>query len=115
MFENILFYPIFLSQILLISYYYPKKIISRMKFVLETYPPEQYPKLYVKPMGFYKHVVKTFKIANQIILAIGIVGIIGLGYLDMSHEGSIAEVIPIIYFMIQILPVFHFQSPQHHP
>ncbi len=106
MFENILFYPIFLSQILLISYYYPKKIISRMKFVLETYPPEQYPKLYVKPMGFYKYVVRTFKIANQIILAIGIVGIIGLGYLDMSHEGSIAELIPLIYFMIQILPVF---------
>jgi hypothetical protein len=106
MFENILFYPIFLSQILLISYYYPKKIISRMKFVLEKYPPEQYPKLYVKPIGFYKNVVRIFKISNQVILAIGIVGIIGLGYLDMSHEGSIAEVIPIIYFMIQILPVF---------
>ncbi len=106
MFENILFYPIFLSQILLISYYYPKKILSRMKFVLEKYPPEQYQKLYVKQRGFYKYVVRIFKISNHVILAIGIVGIIGLGYLDLSHEGSIAELIPVIYFMVQILPVF---------
>ena len=106
MLENILFYPIFLSQILLISFYYPKKIFNRMTFVMEKYPPEQYPKLYVKPMGFYKNVIRTFKIANQIILVIGIVGIIGLGYLDLSHEGSISELIPAVYFMIQILPVF---------
>jgi hypothetical protein len=77
-----------------------------MQFVLEKYPPEQYPKLYLKPIGFYKYVVRIFKISNHVILAIGIVGIIGLGYLDMSHEGSIAELIPLIYFMIQILPVF---------
>ncbi|MBL1214306.1 MAG: hypothetical protein HND52_13185 [Ignavibacteriae bacterium] len=106
MFENILFYPIFLSQILLISYYFPKKILTRTKLVLQNYPPEQYPKLYVKPIKFYNSVLRSFKIANQIILAIGIAGIIGLGYLDMSHEGSIAEFIPLIYFMIQILPVF---------
>ena len=43
---HILFYALFLSQIILISYYYPKQIIKRIDGVLKNYPPEDYPKLY---------------------------------------------------------------------
>ena len=34
--EHMLFHVVFLSQILLISFYYPRKILSRMRYVFET-------------------------------------------------------------------------------
>ena len=43
--SNNLFYIVFLGQILLISYYFPRKLLERMQYVLETYPPAAYPKL----------------------------------------------------------------------
>jgi hypothetical protein len=46
--SNVIFYIAFLGQIFLVSYYFPGKILARIKFVRETYPPEQYPRLYPK-------------------------------------------------------------------
>jgi len=43
---DIIFYAIFISQIFLISYYYPKKTYDRNMYVLRNYPASKYPKLY---------------------------------------------------------------------
>ena len=39
--DNILFYAVFLSQILLLSFYFPRKMLKRISYVLATYPPSQ--------------------------------------------------------------------------
>jgi len=44
--DNILFYFVFLGQIILISFYFARKILSRMRYVVKTYPQSKYPKLY---------------------------------------------------------------------
>jgi len=44
--EQLIFYVVFLSQILLISFYFPRKVLQRIRFIVETYPPSTHPRLY---------------------------------------------------------------------
>ena len=44
------FYTVFLSQIFLVSIYYPGKLCRRIEYVRTNFPPARYPKLY--PAGF---------------------------------------------------------------
>ena len=52
--SNNLFYIVFLGQILLTSWYFPRRLLGRMQHVLDTYPPSQYPKLYPRPVEEYR-------------------------------------------------------------
>ena len=40
--EDILFHVVFLSQIILVSFFMPRKMLNRIKYVFETYPPSKY-------------------------------------------------------------------------
>ena len=51
--EHMLFHVVFLGQVVLVSFVLPRKILARMAFVFETYPPETHPKLYPRPMEHY--------------------------------------------------------------
>jgi len=104
--ENIIFYIIFLSQILLISYYYPKQVLDRMTTVLEKHPPDQYPKLYPRPHSFYTQGQKRYRVLNHVILALGFGLLIAIGYWDYSTGGEINNMIPFGYWMIQGIPMF---------
>ena len=68
--EHTLFHIVFLSQILLISAYFPRKILGRMKYVFETYPPSTYPKLYPVPVNVVEKGLRTYRIMNLPILLI---------------------------------------------
>jgi len=103
--DNILFYLVFLSQILLISFYYPRQILGRIKYVLETHPPEEYPKLYTKPIEYYKTRQSIYRIINQIIFVIGLTLIVAIGLWDYSSDGTVSEAIPAVYFFIQMVPL----------
>ncbi len=61
--SNNLFYVAFLSQIFLMSYYFPNKLLARMRHVLTTYPPAAYPKLYPKPIEQYER--RELGLVNQ--------------------------------------------------
>ena len=63
--NNILFLIVFLSQIFLLSLYFPMKILGRMRYVRKTYPPSQYPKLYTKPIEYYEKEQRNYQITNQ--------------------------------------------------
>ena len=43
---QMLFHVVFLSQVLLVSFYLPRKILGLVQHVVEKYPPSRYPKLY---------------------------------------------------------------------
>ena len=58
--EHMLFHVVFLGQVLLISFYFPRKMLSRMRYVFETYPPSTYPKLYPKPVEYYKKAQRNY-------------------------------------------------------
>jgi hypothetical protein len=107
--ENILFYFLFLGQILLISWYFPRKLLGRMKSVLETYPPSEYPKLYPKPLEYYKLGHWVFKLINRVILLLGFIILFAIIFVvdhaGFADDGYISEAWPAAFGMIQFLPL----------
>lgn len=104
-----IFYAVFLGQIYLISIYYPGKIAARILYVLDNYPPSDYPKLYPsdqnKPevirskLGFYKAY-------NTVVASIGfavLIAMLALGYRPSPKGGD--EIFVMLYFFLQAMPL----------
>ncbi len=117
--SNNLFYVAFFSQIVLMSYYFPNKILARMQHVLRTYPPTGYPKLYPKPIEQYKMAHLAFKYVSRFILLLGFLilyaTIFWVDHSTFADDGYISELWPAIYGMIQFLPfmVVEFSEFSH--
>ena len=103
--DNILFYFVFLSQIFLISFYFPRKILSRIRYVVETYPPSKYPKLYPRPIEYYEKGQRNYRIMNQVIIVVGLILMFAFGLWGYPTEGKIVRLIPVIFGLIQVLPL----------
>lgn len=106
--HDALFYIVFLSQIVLISYIMPKKILGRMRHVVRTYPPDEYPKLYPKPIERYRAAHRAYRMANQAIVLLGIGILLAIIFVvdhsTFADDGFISEAWPAGYGMIQFLP-----------
>jgi hypothetical protein len=102
--DNILFYVVFISQILLISFYYPRKILSKISYVLKTYPKSEYPKLYPKQTTYYQRGMLMYRVINIIILLTGFILLFEIGRWDYSSDRNISEAFPLAYFFIQMMP-----------
>ena len=101
--EHTFFHVVFLSQVLLISLYYPRKILSRMRYMIEKYPPSTYPKLYPKPIEYYKKARRNYRIVNLFILLAGLLILaVLLGY---SRSGEWDHAIASWYFLVQMFPM----------
>ncbi len=101
--EHLLFHLAFLGQILLLSFYFPRKILERIKYVLETYPRSNYPKLYPKPLEHYERARRNYRLMNSIILFAGLILLaVLLGY---PRSGKWDHAIATWYFMAQIFPI----------
>ena len=105
MIENSLFYPLFVSQIFLFSYYFPKKIYKRMQTIYNNYPPSEYPKLYPKSSEHYYRGQEKYRLINQGTLYLGIIAIIGIFYWDYITETKLSSFLPWTYFMLQMFPI----------
>jgi len=106
--EN-LFYVAFLGQIFLISYYFPRKILMRMRYVLETYPPSIYPRLYPKPVEYYRIGLSVFRAINNFIIILGFLILLAMLFLidhsRFADDGFISEAWPAAFGIIQFLPL----------
>lgn len=102
----ILFYVLFLSQIILISYYYPQQIIKRIESVLKNYPPESYPKLYPESVDKVVAAKVKYQLLNRIIVLIGFMLMIGHILMSQDYEGNgkFAEGLPLMFGMVQFIP-----------
>jgi len=76
--NNIIFYAVFISQILLISLYYPNKIMTRLNKLQETHPPADFPKLYTQPVAFFNRMKQLFMGSNMLMLTVGFAVIVYL-------------------------------------
>jgi len=107
--SNVIFYIAFLGQIFLLSYYYPGKILARIKFVRETYPPAEYPRLYPKSKKHFLVGYKRFQWASRIIMAIGFVILYMIMFVvdqaTFADDGFVSEAFPAAYGMLQFLPL----------
>lgn len=103
MFDFNLFYLVFLGQVLLLSWYYPRKLLGQMQFVADNYPPDQYPKLYPKSSQHYANSRTRFRWMNLLIFAAGL----ALLYWFMSSTRDTSWDGPRItwFYLLQLLPV----------
>jgi len=104
--DNILFYIVFISQIFLVSYYFPSKILQNFKRAITQYPPEKYPKLYMKSADYYQLGATIYRILNHIIILIGLVILFSIAYEDYSNNYEIESGFAAIYFFVQMIPAF---------
>jgi len=118
---DILFYAIFISQIFLISYHYPKKTYERNLYVLRKYPAEAYPKLYrhskfADPGKAVHRTIRRYLYANITI------AVLGLGLLtamaasdyaprDIKENEQIMFI--LLFFMVQTLPYMLLEISTH--
>ncbi len=104
--EHILLYVVFLSQVLFISFYVPRKMLNRMRYVVETYPPSRYPKLYPVSIDTVEKGMRTFRIMNFIILLVGFV-LVFLGVYSPSEEmlNWRGQSVLTIFFFLQVTPL----------
>lgn len=102
-FTNLIFCALFLSQAALISFYYSRRIITRMERVLEDYPPSEYPKLYPRPVEHYKRNHRNFRLLNNAIFGIGL--IMTVVFLLVPRSGEWNHAYATWYFLFQISPV----------
>jgi hypothetical protein len=101
-----IFYLAFISQIILISYFYPTRILARIDYILQHFPAEQYAKLY--PKGVEKTLAgkKLYQRLNRANLIVGV--IILAGIVAANQTGNLAlrnlNSYPLVYGMLQAIP-----------
>jgi len=110
--ETILFCIVFLSQILLISVLYPRRIISRGRYVLQNFPPSTHPKGYPQPVEYYERWLRNIARANFAIVVVGLL-IIGMilgtliggwdtGVFAASRKNLWNDMLVAPYFVLQV-------------
>ena len=117
MWIEILFFIVFAMQIFLMSYYYPKRILSRMDYVFKHYPIETHGKLY--PDGYEKALKGKilYGLINNIILVLIIIVFIafaiaifsdGIAVFSDSKALESFNFVPLVVGMVQGIPLLMF-------
>lgn len=108
---NNLFYLVFLSQILLISYLVPRVMLSQAGKVLKTCTAEARPDLYTDPLTSYQPGRSTFKWANRAIIVLGLMLLVIVYELHGSDgHTKISDLWPAAYGLLQFVPTIVMQK-----
>ena len=101
-----LFYVTFLSQVLLISFYLPRHVLSRVRRVVDTYPPSTHPKLYPVSIDTVEKALRTYRNLNTVALLAGF-ALVLIGVSSPSEEmlNWDSQSVLLIYFFLQVSPV----------
>ncbi len=103
---QILFSVVFLSQVLLISIFLPRQVLARLRFVVRTYPPAQFPKLYPVPMDQVEKAQRSYRNLNVFALLVGLAMVLaGLIWPGNEMFNGENDFVPMIYLMIQFSPI----------
>ncbi|TDF39825.1 hypothetical protein EYS14_10035 [Alteromonadaceae bacterium M269] len=96
----------FLSQVILLSYYFPRVMLKRTESIMERYSQEEYPKLYPVPVETIRNKIAFFRLTNGIIFLIGVASVVITKWvgtkelLTWDNQAVIA-----LYFMLQASPM----------
>lgn len=70
--DDVLFYGVYLSQVLVVSLYLPSRIVQRARSLIATHPQVEYPKLYPVPVATIQRTLRLYRNLNLGVVAIGI-------------------------------------------
>jgi len=99
---ELLLYIVLFSQIMFLSYYYPRRMLIRIHTIFKNYPPNEFPKLYPESIDKYKKSAKRYQVMNHLIMVLGFSLI--LWFYVTPRTGKWDQVIVFWYFMIQFIP-----------
>ena len=99
---ELLFYPAFLGQIIVLSLHLPRKALDRVSYV-QSYPPSEFPNLYPGPIEKYDRARQIYRRLNTVILLAGLVLLAVL--LGRSRSGKWDSAIVTWFYMLQISPL----------
>lgn len=111
--ETILFCFVFLSQVLLISWFYPRRVIGNARYVLRNFPPSTHPKLYPYPPEYFERWQRNIARFNLVMVVAGLL-IIGLilgalvggwdsGIFASTRKKDWVEFIVVPFFLVQFV------------
>ncbi|PHQ68435.1 MAG: hypothetical protein COB92_00435 [Robiginitomaculum sp.] len=109
---DIIFYAIFISQIYLISYHYPKQTYDRNMYVLRNYPAADYPKLYqpsryADPSKAIHKTIRRYMFANITIAVLGLGLLLTMaasGYAPSDIKENEQIMFVMFFFILQAVP-----------
>ena len=106
---QMLFHVVFLSQVLLVSFYLPRKILGLVQHVVEKYPPSRYPKLYPVSLDVAEKAQRNYWNLNLVVLAVGM-ALLLISVLSPTEEmlDWNTTLVLTIYLMVQLLPAMIF-------
>ena len=93
------------SQTFLLSWYLPKRVQARMRYVFDNYPYEQYPKLYGGNLDRSQKNYRIHIFFNNLMFAVGIGIIISVAYLGDTISNNVAAMGSFVYAMLQSIPL----------
>ncbi len=111
--ETILFCCVFLGQVLLISWFYPRRVIQRSRYVLQHFPPATHPKLYPQSPERYERWLRNVARVNLVIVVAGVViialilgalaGVWSGGIFAPAAKGEWAKLLVAPFFVLQFV------------
>ncbi len=102
--ELTLFMVVFSLQTILLSAYFPAKVMKRAAYVLKNHPASTHPKLYPKGSGFFSRNMQIFRWINAFNFILGWVIMYFIYTGQWVGENGVHPMLPWVYFMIQMLP-----------
>ena len=104
--DQILFYIVFLSQIFLISLVLPHRVLERLRYVVQHYPPQSYPRLYPVPMRQVERAQRNYRVVNLLVVAVGL-ALLAYAAWTPSEEllGWDTKTVVFLYYMLQYSPL----------
>ena len=101
-----LFYALFVSQMLTVYVCFPRRILSRVRYVIKEYPPSTHPKLYPVPVEVVEKRLTIYRMMNLVVLFAGFALVIrGLSAPSEEMLNWDSQSMLSIYFMLQMAPL----------
>ncbi len=103
--ENSLLLIVLLCQALVASYFLPRVLLRRVRYVVNHYPPSEYVRLYPVSKEKMERAQRLYSLANHVILLIGI-ALVLYGFYSPSKEilHWDSQTVLMFYFLLQNTP-----------
>lgn len=103
--SQIIFLIFLASQTFLLSWFLPKRIQARMRYVFEHYSFEQYPKLYGGDLEKSHKNYRRHVLFNNIMIVVGIALIVAIAIYSDRFSSGLLAMMAFFYGMTQSIPL----------
>jgi hypothetical protein len=110
---DVALYVVYLSQILVLSFYVPLRVLRRARGLIDAYPPSEYPKLYPMSVATIERMLRLYRNWNAGFFVLGLVLLAAAWFYGYTidpawQNGDVSVPNPYptawVYTVVQMLP-----------